>query len=127
MKKLTEIYGLNEGPFDDVQNQLNGAQSLRGGPTSTDNVRKHQDRAKRWDKDVAKAQSDIDSAKSVFGEAAGEHQVCPAHDHSDLMAGEYREYEGAQELIDKLEAAQNGGMASSSSSSHTSMKRTPFG
>lgn len=64
MKKLTEIFGLTEG-YDDVERQLNGAQSLRGGPRTEPSVRKHQDRAHRWSPSTARAQSELDSAQSV--------------------------------------------------------------
>ena len=69
MKKLTKIYGLKEGPFDDVQQQLNRSQSVLGGPTTAPSVRKYQDRAKRHSPATARAQSELDSARSIFDEA----------------------------------------------------------
>jgi hypothetical protein len=68
MKKLTEIYGLNEGPFDDINRQLAGAQSVARDPRSP------QQRARVGQSGaVQKAQADLDQSKSVFAKEAIEN------------------------------------------------------
>jgi hypothetical protein len=130
-KKLIEMYGLSEGPFDDVQNKLNRSQSVIGGPRTEPSVRKHQDRAARHSTDTARAQSDIDSAQSIFQrEALGDGETTPVDltkKELQMIAG-WAAFAGATEspqaksLLDKIESAMG-----TSSSMGMRVKRTPFG
>ncbi len=63
-KKLTEIYGLREGPFDDINKQLGSAQSVARDPRSSGRPQQ-----KSNDPSVNKAQDDLNKSKSIFDEA----------------------------------------------------------
>ena len=68
----------------------------------------------------------------MYGEATGgeTHTVDLTEQELHMIAGwasEYRENDGAQELLDKVERALGGHEDSSSSSSMTISKKTPFG
>ena len=111
--RLKEFFGLSEGPFGDVERQLGRAQSLRGGPRTEPSVRKHQDRARRYTPDVAKAQSDVDSAQSIFKrEAAGDGKsVHLSPKEMSLIVGWANQHStepGVQELVKKLQSSMGG-------------------
>jgi hypothetical protein len=59
--KLTEIYGLKEGPFDDINKQLGGAQSVARDPRA-----KQQQQSQARDPSLSKTQSDLNRSKSIF-------------------------------------------------------------
>jgi hypothetical protein len=54
-----------ESDFADIERGLNTATSVVGGPKTEPSVRKWQDRSRRWNPQVARAQSDLDSAQSL--------------------------------------------------------------
>lgn len=65
MKKLTEIYGLDEGQFDDINRQLAGAQSVARDP------RFPQQRTRVGQSGAAqRAQVDLDRSRSIFAKGA---------------------------------------------------------
>ena len=71
------MFGLREdADTDEIERQLNGAQSVRGGPRTEPGVRKWQDRAPNHTPATGRAQSDINAAQSVFrkDEAGGTSQ-----------------------------------------------------
>lgn len=128
-KKLIEMYGLKEGPFDDLNKQLGSAKSVARDP------RAPQQRARVGQSgDVQKAQADLDQSKSVFDEAAGEEvQVSLAPEEIDWIvrmaqrsqgtAWAYGNDKAPEGLADKL----NAGEKSGSSASMSVSKKTPFG
>lgn len=70
MKKLTEIYGLDEGEFDDINKQLGSSQSVAGrGTQSRQRVGQSGD--------VQRAQSDLDNSKSVFAKDESLEEATP--------------------------------------------------
>lgn len=62
MKRLTEIFGLNEGPFDDINKQLAGAKSVAGG--SSQRTRVGASGA------AQRAQADLDQSTSIVKKEA---------------------------------------------------------
>lgn len=66
MKKLTEIYGLSEGPFDDINRQLGSAQSVAGQPRGKS----------QGNPQFKKAQDDLNASRSVAKrEATGDETM----------------------------------------------------
>lgn len=124
MKKLIEMYGLKEGPFDSINKQLGSTKSVARDPRAPQQkARVGQSGA------VQKAQADLDQSKSVFDEAAGKTTALNLTDEElnaiRRWAGEYREDPGAEELLKKIEDAENdggGGTPFSSSSSSSSSR-----
>lgn len=125
-KKLTELYHISEGSFDDINKSLSGAKSVAQDPRTKPRV--------GVSGAAQKAQADLDQSKSIFdedsyNEALGEGGTTAVNlTKSELRniavwADEYSFQPGVKELLKKIEDAisQAGGPSGGSS---MSMSRT---
>lgn len=132
-RRLTEIYGLKEGPFDDINRQLGGAQSAARDP------RTPQQKARVGSSGAAqRAQADLDQATSVAKrEALGDEKTHPVDLTVDEMhaianwADMYGDDEDPK-LLRKIEdalrrAEGSDGDSSSMSMTRVTSRKTPFG
>lgn len=124
MKKLTEIYGLSEGPFDDINKQLGSAQSVARDPRSPQRG--------KYTGSTAKMQADVDSATSVVkkeaGYASGDDEVpinLTVREMTMIMAWAVEKQN--PELQKKFRAAINGADAAASSSSSSTVSHSVGG